>query len=753
MWREARIRISGGRRGWLASSTFLLLALTAQPPAAQYVDPAACAACHQTIAQTYSQTAMGRSFSLPAGSLNGTYYHQPSDSYFTMLERGGSYFQRRHQLDPAGREINVLEKRIDYIMGSGTHARAFLHRTARNTLIELPLAWYAEKGGYWAMNPGYDTSEHEGFRRKIAYDCMYCHNGYPQLTDAQQQSYAEPVYPATIPQGIDCQRCHGPGSRHVQAARAGAPAASIRQAIVNPARLSPERGEEVCMQCHLETTSFALPNSIQRYGKGPFAYQPGESLADHWLFFDHAPAAGREDKFELVNAVYRIRQSKCYLESGAKLQCTTCHNPHDIPRGAKAEQHYDAVCRQCHSATLDRLVTAGKHTAASGCAACHMPKRRSEDVVHAVVTDHKIQRHKPAGDLLADFAERHESGPTAYKGEVALYYPAKLPLTPESELYLALAQVVQKSNLAAGAPRLARAIERAQPSRPEFYYELAEAWSNSGQLDKAIPAYREAVRRNPKSALSLWKLGSALRTTGQTAEAVAILKNAVAAAPNDAAARHELGLAYRAQSNTPEAVAALQKAIALDPDAPEFPNNLGIVWSAAGDSQKAEVAFAEAIRLQPGNVDAHNNLANLLSAAGNFEQARRHFEAALKLRPTDSTTRYNFAMALGRARQYDDAQRQLEAAVQADPVHTDARQRLAEMLIARGQPALALPHYRELVRRQPESEPALLGLGASLAMSGDVPAAIPYLKRAAAAKDPEIREQAQQILRQIGERP
>ncbi|MGH9660054.1 MAG: hypothetical protein ACRD96_16015, partial [Bryobacteraceae bacterium] len=273
---------------------------------------------------------MARSFYRPSptntvrsDTPNNTFYHKPSDSYFTMLRRNGKYYQRRHQIDSEGGQINVMEKQIDFILGSGNHARAYLHRTARKTLVELPLAWYAEKGGYWAMNPGYDRPDHEGFRRKIAYDCMFCHNGYPRIPAGHDRPFAEPVYEDPLPEGIDCQRCHGPGRKHAQMAKtAGAGLDDIRRAVVNPSRLSAERRDEVCIQCHLETTSFPLPNSIQRYDRGPFAYRPGEPLSAYWLFFDHAPDAGREDKFELVNAVYRMRRSKCFLESNGDLQCT-----------------------------------------------------------------------------------------------------------------------------------------------------------------------------------------------------------------------------------------------------------------------------------------------------------------------------------------------------------------------------------------------------------------------------------------------
>jgi len=721
----------------------------AQPDA--YVSPETCSACHPGIWKTYRHTGMARSFSRPSPDntpLNDPYYHEPSASFFTMLLRDGRYHQRRYQLDDRGRQINVVEKQVDYVMGSGNHARTYLHRTGRNTLVELPLGWYAEKGGYWAMNPGYDRPDHEGFRRKIGYDCMFCHNAYPRIPAEHERTFAEPVYGEALPQGIDCQRCHGPGARHAQlAGAAGTSPAAIRAAIVNPARLDPQRREEVCIQCHLETTSFPLPNSIQRYGRGPFAYRPGEPLSAYWLFFDHAPGAGREDKFELVSAVYRLRRSKCYLESRGALGCITCHNPHHVPRGAAAARRYDAACRHCHASAFDRLVDSGRHPRTAGCADCHMPKRRTEDVVHAIATDHFIQRRKPAGDLLAGRAERHET--EAYRGEVVPYYPATLSPSPENDLYLALAQVVDRSNLTAGIPRLSAAIRRHAPRRAEFYLALADAWTHSGQPARALPLYRDAVRRDPGSAFIWRKLGSALRRSGALTGAADALEHAVALAPGEALAWNEVGLTRRAQGKTAEAVAALEKAVALDPDMPEPHSNLGIVRLAAGDRERAAEAFREAIRLQPDYVDAHNNLANLLAAAGDFAQARAHFETALRLRPRDAAARYNFAMALGRARRFDEAAQQLEEALRADPRLADGHRLLADLLMARNRPHAALPHYQELVRLRPESGRARLGLASALAAAGDPAAAVPHLRKASADPDPAIREAAARMLARI----
>jgi len=736
----------------------LLLALLAsivfgQPDRSQPDQSMTCAACHREIWDSYRKRGMGRSFSRPSPENTpipaAAYYHSPSESFFTMLVRGEEFFQRRHQLDSAGRQVNVMEKRVDYVMGSGTHARAYLHRTAADTLIELPLGWYAEKGGYWAMNPGYDRPDHEGFRRPITYDCMFCHNAYPKVPARNEKAGEDPVYIGALPEGIDCERCHGSGARHVDlAGRPGVAHDLVRRAIVNPARLDAERQMEICMACHLETTSFPLPNAILRYGRGPFSFRPGEALADFILNFDHAPNTGREEKFEIAGSAYRLRRSACYIKSAGKLLCTTCHDPHHAPRGAEAVRHYDGVCRQCHSGLLSTASHAPPQTG-NGCVECHMPKRRTEDVIHVSMTDHYIQRARPMGDLLAERAERQD----VYAGEVVPYYPATLPRTPEGELYRAVAQVKQKSNLKAGMAQLTAAIARYSPQRADWYLELAEAFENDGQLAKALPWYREVVRRDPSSAFGWQKLGTVLRRLSRHAEAVPALQRSLSLASGRALTWHELGLTYRSLGRTADALGALVKAIERDAELPEAHNNLGILRLSTGDGARAEASFREAIRIKPDYADAHGNLANLLAASTRSAEAQAEFDRTLQLRPNDAGTRYNYAMLLGKTQRYDDAQRELEACLRADPAFADAHELLGDLLMARNQAPAAVLRYREAVRLRPESVRAGFGLGMALAATGNPGGAIPYLRQAAAGPDVEIRQRALAVLRQLGASP
>ena len=629
-----------------------------------YVASRLCAECHATIYNAYQRTAMARSFYRPAPAntvedyrANNGYYHSASDTHFTMLERGGKYYQRRYQIGFQGQPTNVDEKEIDFVIGSGNHVRTYLHRTSAGALLELPLAWYAEKGGYWAMNPGYDKPDQPNSRRKINYECMFCHNAYPDIPAGHDQLRSEPLFTGVLPEGIDCQRCHGPGRLHIQIAQGkGAARGDIAKAIVNPARLTPERQMEVCMQCHLETDSMPFPHAILKYDRGPFSYQPGQPLGNFMLFFDHA-SAPREDRFQIVSSVYRLGMSACFRKSNGALHCTTCHDPHGLSQGREA-----AACLRCHATAIQQAVAAGRHTALTNCIECHMPKRRTSDVVHAVMTDHFIQRRRPAGDLLAELHEPNGPG-TVFHGEVLPYYPKPFDRTTENELYLALAQVRENNNSEAGIPRLAAAIAKYRPAQPEFYVELADAWLTHGNSQKAIPLYQEAVRRKPDSLAGLLGLARALEKAGQRTLAAEALRRATQAIPDDAVSWRELGQIYVKQGKPSDAAAALGKSLQLDAESPEAHYALGLAWSQpGGDPARAEASFREAFRLAPDYPEAHMNLAILLFQSQRVDEAEYHFQRALLYRPNYALAHLNYALMLQKLNRTSEAAPHLKQA-------------------------------------------------------------------------------------------
>jgi predicted CXXCH cytochrome family protein len=692
---------------------------------AGYVDSAACAGCHRGIYGSYRQTGMGRSFyRLRPETIvedfhrNNTYDHQASGRHYTMYERAGRYYQRRHQIGPDGRERNIVEKEIHFVLGSGNHARTYLHKTASGQLLQLPIGWYSERGGFWAMNPGYDRPDHLDFRRKVDRECVFCHNAYPPVEFDSVSGQRELTIAGTIPEGIDCQRCHGPGRSHVQLAQAGEPIDTVRRAVVNPARLSQDRQLELCLQCHLESTSHRLPYSLRRYGRSYFSYRAGEPLGDYILHFDRAQRSGDDDNFEIAHAAYRLLKSACFQRSKGALTCTSCHNPHETSHGKESKRDYAQICRNCHGATLARLIDIGRHTPSNGCVECHMAKRRTQDVVNVIMTDHNISRHKPGGNLLAPRREIHETDETAYKGEVVLLYPRQAPPTGETLLYWDVAQVIDGSNLRSGISRLEKRIALLQPQQAEFYFELANAYSKTGQNEKAFRWYEHALRLKPGNLPARLNYAAALTASDRLTDAVKVLEGAQGRVRQDSAVLNALGSAYLGVGRIGEAITALQRALAVDPDLPEVYVNLGTALSRKGEQASAMDAMRVAIRLAPDFAAAHNNLANILSEAGDFQQAQQSFQEALRINPGYAEARYNYGRSLARVGMFKSAEREFNIALRLNPKLAEAAVSLGMILARQGRLDAAIEQYRRTLKDKPAFVLAQFNLGLALMRQG-----------------------------------
>jgi hypothetical protein len=129
--RLAIIIAAGAAAFFLACQTHPPSKATPEPAqSAAYADAKECVICHAGIAAKYRQTGMARSFYQPRPenmvedyTRNNSFYHQASDTWFRMLRRDGKFYQRRWQKGPDGRETNVDELPVDYVMGSGNHLR------------------------------------------------------------------------------------------------------------------------------------------------------------------------------------------------------------------------------------------------------------------------------------------------------------------------------------------------------------------------------------------------------------------------------------------------------------------------------------------------------------------------------------------------------------------------------------------------------------------------------------------------------
>lgn len=727
----------------------------AKKPAATanaYVEPGSCAECHAEIAASYSQTGMAHSFYRPTSkntiedyTKNNQFYHQASDTYFAMIHRDGKFFQKRWQTGYDGVATNIEELQIDDVMGSGNHARTYLHRNANGTLVELPLGWYSEKGGRWGMNPGYDNAQ-PPTQHMIPYECMFCHNSYPAIPKQQGDTIAYPKFSGDLPQGIGCQRCHGPGKNHIEAANSTtATSQQIRAAILNPARFNSQRQMEVCMQCHLEPTSRPLPTMIRRYDQEPFGYNPSKPLSSFFQYFDKDLSGSHDDRFEIASAPYRLRQSQCYIKSGGAVNCELCHDPHQPHDTTAAKAKYTTVCLKCHEPALSPLVLEKEHTARQDCTTCHMPKRRTDDVVHVVMTDHLIQRFAlPEEKLLADKKEVTQTTANSYHGEVMPYRVDDFKGSDDS-LYTATAQVMHDSNLKAGIPRLEAAIAAQRPSHPDFSIELGDALRRSGEINRAITAYRKAVTLDPASARARRSLGAALADAGKPHEAVAELKQGIQRNPKDPLLWYQLGLIHSQLKLQDEAVKDLNEAIRLDPNLYEAYNNLGLNLAQMRNQTQAEQALRTSIRLMPYDAAAQANLGQLLAGSGDLRQSAYHLEKAIRFDATHANSHYVYAAVLAQLNQFEDAQRQVEAAIAIDPAMPQSHDLRGLLLLQNGRWDAASSEFRHALKLNPTFSPSHLHLAMLLIQTGDRVGALAELRVAASSPDSGIAQQARDM--------
>lgn len=776
-------------------------------PAAGYIGSASCAECHQGISESFAQMAMGRSMYKPAPEniiedYTGAneFYHEPSQQYFRMLHENGNFYQVRFQKDPAGNIINQLRVQVSYIVGSGNHARSYLHEEPDGKLYQLPVAWYPQEKK-WAMNPGYDSAGHMGFTRRITYECLFCHAGMPSLpAGADRFNYAETsMFPPGGMHSIDCERCHGPAEKHVALARARASAEELRDSIVNPAELSTELQLDTCMQCHLETTSGKLPHSVQAVGREIYSYRPGESLGDYRVNFDHPKGAGHDDKFEIAGQAYRMRMSKCFTDNThGQMTCTTCHDPHRVPKDRIANGIQS--CRTCHLENRNDCVATleFRMTANDNCIQCHMPRRRTDDAVHVVMTDHFIQRFRePETKLVAPKAER----PTSYKGRVELYYPARLTADLK-QLYLGLAHVVDEADVSHGLelldaflrkdPAVFEAVfvrgigrkilgrysdaqedlERAvkmMPTTPQVHMALGDLYEQMGSYHKSVECYRKAVELAPTLARAHNGLGASLFLSGDVDGAIASYRRAVAVDPFNDHAHFNLGNAHLQRGEYKAAEAANRTALVIQPNVAEGWNSLA--QALAGQKRQAEAAWhcAEALRLDPSNAGFFQFLSDLLIGmdtesrftamrpvqeklpfagrvlmagmqvlAGDKELAEQHLLESQAYQTTNTAVYTYAGQTAASVGRHELAESWLRAAMGIDPQMEDAITGLASVLRAQGKEAEAEALLVQSLSRVREPGARLLN-------------GLAWLR--ATAKDPSLRNgrEAEELARRAGQ--
>jgi len=594
---------------------------------AGYVADKSCATCHLDLYTSYQHVGMAQSFAKPGEAkfiedFGETYYHEPSKRYYRIDKEGDALTFHRYQKDAAGKPINEVEIEIDWIMGSGNRARSYLYRTEQGEMFMLPLGWYSEDAR-WGMSPGFEFEQHLGLNRQVRRECMFCHNALPEVPEGSDRHDEPHVFPEELPQGTGCQRCHGPGADHIRSAVSGASLEKTRAAIVNPKKLDPIQRDSVCFQCHmLPAVSIA---GSRRFDRTDYSFRPGEDFSDYLVHVEVTDAnTPKEDFFEINHHGYRFWQSACYQESDGALACISCHDPHVKPEStAFRKKVSEEVCLGCHA----EQKTAHQPAIAEGedCVGCHMPTRRTRDVVLVTMTDHRIARGPFDKEALVAPMEKKEPVLT----DLDILPFGDPPEGDEAELYRIIAYLRTRS-MANGTEALEKVLARTPQTSLTPYLDLLEAQLELRAYADAEQTARKVIARDPELVRGHLWLGVALLGQNKDREAKAALRKSLAleATPdghyNYALAAYKTGAHYLALLH-------LDKAIALRPNLYRAWMYKGLAHTALDQLEEARDALVRSIEVEPANDRAYATLVEVLRKLGEHEAAKRYLEVGRRV--------------------------------------------------------------------------------------------------------------------------
>ena len=246
--------------------------------------------------------------------------------------------------------------------------------------------------------------------------CVACHttNGRPGFDTpfGSQPIVTQTADTNAAEFGIACESCHGPAAEHAERNRSPLRRYSLHftgvadTTIVQPQRLDPIRGSQVCGQCH-SFWEFSDAQAERRANSAGLPYRPGDDLAATRLIVQPTtnlestrirellaadPGFVRDIFWSdgMVRATGReyngLIESPCFTratDAKRTLTCFSCHTMHKTPDDGRSLDEWaddqlaasadgNRACESCHP----NSTTHSHHrpdSPGSSCYNCHMP--------------------------------------------------------------------------------------------------------------------------------------------------------------------------------------------------------------------------------------------------------------------------------------------------------------------------------------------------------------------------------------------
>lgn len=598
-----------------------------------YVGMQTCRGCHSEIYNSFIQTGMGQSFGLATRSKSAAdfskkhvVYDASIDMHYAPFWKNDTLYITEFRLSGKDTVHKRIEK-VDYIIGSGQHTNS--HLMERNGYIyQLPLTWYAQKQK-WDLPPGFENGKNARFTRSIGFECMSCHNALPEFETNSGNKFT------SIPLGIDCERCHGPGEVHVAQKAAGIivdTATQIDYSIVNPKKLPWNLQIDVCQRCHLQG------NAVLKPGKTFTDFRPGMQLSS--VVDIYMPKyQGKEDEFIMASHAQRLQLSKCFVASKGgtanqqSLTCITCHNPH-VSVKVTGTQVFNKACINCHqnqqSCTEKESVRLAKQ---DNCWGCHMPKSGTIDIPHVTVTDHWIRVPAAAkqqekiktfiglycinnaeSDLLTK-SKAYINDVEKFEGRFGNLDTSQQiinSLTLSKDEYIELqTHIWYLQHNDAAMVKLGQQCKPTQVQQPWTCYRIGQSYQNLGLAQAALAWYQQAVNLAPSNLDFINKLGTILIQLDETAKGIDCLKRSLNLYPQQPDALTNIGFGYLKQNNAAAAMNAYNQALTIDPDYEQALLNKAALLNLQGNPTEAKKVLKQLLKRNPKHPQVNQLLQQL----------------------------------------------------------------------------------------------------------------------------------------------
>jgi predicted CXXCH cytochrome family protein len=328
---------------------------------------------------------------------------------------------------------------------------------------------------------------------------------------------------------------------------------------------------------------------ITRYGRTDFDFRPGDSLDETWTVFVLGTGVTADRTTAAVSQAEQMLSSECFRRSNGEMGCTSCHDPHSIPRPEERIQFFRSRCLQCHDSRAAECALPRERrvevTIEDSCIDCHMPRISANDVPHTSQTDHRVLLDPTASGSAA--VETTAPELTVFRGERQPLSAAELDRAWGITMMRDAERRSDRILAYHAIPKLRSWCNKAPDDAPACEALGLAYWLNRDP-GSAQAVWERALEYHPREEQLLKRLVEILHENGRFTEGIEYSRQLIALNPWQHEYHGRLAHMLGQQRRFDEAIAAAEMALRINPTAASVHAWLAEVYALRGDAVRSQ---------------------------------------------------------------------------------------------------------------------------------------------------------------------